>query len=445
MLKDIYPTNIEPGTTEETTEELNNHCSITESEEGDIICNFKMEISSISARPRHSGTKPSSTIYINNDMKESRSENMNIFSHVDRDLMSIIVSTGRCLTDLEMDSICDKTINVNLSKALPKVFGGMSLAQIKSNVKIYNEIMDKMDLKLFYYHESATNLIKNFTINVEIDDIPFNILMILEALINHRLIMYYALLMKDASFKKIIKDTIWKFDDNSNMNTASRHVNAFTNTILNKIDASIELHNKVGISTMFTEPEIIKYLVNKYGIVINDYPEEYRNDIISLAEVSMLRAITDTNITRLFLDMAESMMLNTSLINNGNDTEIIVNTDVRENRCSITNKIRIPLSYMIYDTINKDSMIMSHLKSLMNPQIYSKVSSCLYGYINDKNEFIACNDVDKITHAILTYYSDSRISVDNSNQDKVGCIISRIYERNMPEEMPFISMLMYKL
>ena len=311
MLKDIYPTNIEPGTTEETSDGLNNHCSITESEEGDII--FKMEISSISARPRHAGTQSSSTIYINNEMKESRPEN--IFSHVDRHLMSIIVSTGRCLTDLEMDSICDKTINVNLSKALPKVFGGMSLAQIKSNVKIYNEIMDKMDLKLFYYPESATNLIKNFTINVEIDDIPFNILMILEAPINHRLIMYYALLMKDASFKKIIKDVTRKFDDNSNMNTASRHVNAFTNTILNKIDASIELHNKVGISTMFTEPEIIKYLVNKYGIVINDYPEEYRNDIISLAEVSMLRDITDANITRLFLDMAESMMLNTSLIN----------------------------------------------------------------------------------------------------------------------------------
>ena len=439
MLKDIWTNNIQP----ETTDELNNHCSITESEEGDII--FKMDISSISARPRpHSGTQSSSTIYINNEMKESRAEN--IFSHVDRHLMSIIVSAGRCLTDLEMDPICDKTINVNLSKALPKVFGGMSLAQIKSNVKIYNEIMDKMDLRLLCYPDSATNLIKNFTINVEIDDIPFNILMILEAPINHRLIMYYALLMKDASFKKIIKDVTRKFDDNSNMNTASRHVNAFTNTILNKIDASIELHNKAGISTMFTEPEIIKYLVYKYGIVINNYPEEYKTDIISLAEVSMLRDITDANITRLFLDMAESMMLNTSLINNGNDTEIIVNTNVHGNRNNITNKIRIPLSYMIYNTINKDSIIMSHLKSLMNPQIYSKVSSCLYGYINDKNEFIACNDVDKITHAILTYYSDSRITVDNSNQDKVTCIISIIYERNMSDdEMPFISMLMYEL
>ena len=54
MLKDIYTNNIQPETSEETSEELNNHCSITESEEGDII--FKMDISSISASPRHPWT-----------------------------------------------------------------------------------------------------------------------------------------------------------------------------------------------------------------------------------------------------------------------------------------------------------------------------------------------------------------------------------------------------
>ena len=79
-------------------------------------------------------------------------------------------------------------------------------------------------------------------------------------------------------------------------------------------------------------------------------------------------------------------------------------------------------------------------------QYIRTLSTAVQLYINDKNEFIACNDVDKITHAILTYYSDSRITVDNSNQDKVTCIISIIYERNMSDdEMPFTSMLMYEL
>lgn len=441
MLKDICPTNIEPETTEETSEELNNNCSITESEEGDII--FKINVSSISTRPRHTWTESSSAIYINNDMEVMNAKD--IRSHILMHLMYITVKAGRCLTDSELDSICDKTLTFNLSKALPKVFGGMSLAQIKSNVKIYNEIMNKMDLDM-RYPDSATNYIRDLTINIEIDDIPFTMLMVLDAPINHRLIMYYELLMKDYLLRKIIKNMTTKFYIPNNINRARRRCGIVsTNNILNKIDAMTELHNKSGISTMFTEPEIIKYLVNKYGIVINDYPEEYRNDIISLAEVSILRDIAGDEIIDLFLDMAESMMLNTSLINNGNDTEIIVNTDVRENRNNITNKIRIPLSYMIYNTINKDSIIMSHLKSLLNPKIFCKVSSCLYGYINDKNEFIACNDVDKITHVILTYYSDSCISVDSINQNKVGCIISKIYERIMPDEMPFISMLMYEL
>ena len=148
----------------------------------------------------------------------------------------------------------------------------------------------------------------------------------------------------------------------------------------------------------------------------------------------------------LFLDMAESMMLNTSLINNDNDNEIVVNIGIRDSHGSI-NKIRIPISYMIDNTITKDSLIISHMKSLLDPQIYCKVSSCLYGYINDKNEFIACNDVDKITHAILTYYSDSRLFVDVNNQDKAECIISRAYESDKwtDEEMSFMSMLMYEL
>ena len=442
MLKDIYTNNIQPETTEETSEELNNNCSITESEEGDII--FKMDISSIPTSPRHSGTQSSPTIYINNDMEVANAKD--ICSHILMHLMYITVEAGRCLTDSEFDSICDKTLTFNLSKALPKVFGGMSLAQIKSNVKIYNEIMNKMDLDMRSYPVSATNSIRDLTINIEIDDIPFTMLMVLDAPINHRLIMYYELLMKDDLLRKITKNMTAKFDIHNNINRARKREIASTNNILNKIDAMTELHNKAGISTMFTEPEIIKYLVDKYGIVINDYPEEYRNDIISLAEVSILRDIAGDEIMNLFLDMAESMMLNTSLINNGNDTEIIVNTNVRGNRNNITNKIRIPLSYMIYNTINKDSIIMSHLKSLLNPQIFCKVSSCLYGYINDKNEFIACNDVDKITHAILTYYSDSRISAASINQNKVECIISEIYERNMPyDEMPFMSMLMYEL
>ena len=441
MLKDIYTNNIQPETSEETSEELNNHCSITESEEGDII--FKINVSSIPKRPRHSGTQSSPTIYINNDMEVMNAKD--IRSHILMHLMYITVEAGRCLTDSEFDSICDKTLTFNLSKALPKVFGGMSLAQIKSNVKIYNEIMNKMNLDMRSYPNSATNYIRDLTINIEIDDIPFTMLMVLDAPINHRLIMYYELLMKDYLLRKIIKNMTTKFYIPNNINRARRRCGIVsTNNILNKIDAMTELHNKSGISTMFTEPEIIKYLVNKYGIVINDYPEEYRNDIISLAEVSILRDIAGDEIMNL-LDMAESMMLNTSLINNGNDTEIIVNTDVRENRNNITNKIRIPLSYMIYNNINKDSIIISHLKSLLNPQIFCKVSSCLYGYINDKNEFIACNDVDKITHVILTYYSDSCISVDSINQNKVGCIISKIYECNMPDEMPFISMLMYEL
>ena len=440
MLKDIYTNNIQPETSEETSEELNNHCSITESEEGDII--FKINVSSISTRPRHTWTESSSAIYINNDMEVMNAKD--IRSHILMHLMYITVEAGRCLTDSEFDSICDKTLTFNLSKALPKVFGGMSLAQIKSNVKIYNEIMNKMNLDMRSYPNSATNSIRSFTINIEIDDIPFTMLMVLDAPINHRLIMYYELLMKDDLLRKITKNMTAKFDIHNSINIARKREIASTNNILNKIDAMTELHNKSGISTMFTEPEIIKYLVDKYGIVINDYPEEYRNDIISLAEVSILRDIAGDEIIDL-LDMAESMMLNTSLINNGNDTEIIVNTDVRENRNNITNKIRIPLSYMIYNNINKDSIIISHLKSLLNPQIFCKVSSCLYGYINDKNEFIACNDVDKITHVILTYYSDSCISVDSINQNKVGCIISKIYERIMPDEMPFISMLMYEL
>lgn len=440
MLKDIYTNNIQPETSEETSEELNNHCSITESEEGDII--FKINVSSISTRPRHTWTESSSAIYINNDMEVMNAKD--IRSHILMHLMYITVEAGRCLTDSEFDSICDKTLTFNLSKALPKVFGGMSLAQIKSNVKIYNEIMNKMNLDMRSYPNSATNSIRSFTINIEIDDIPFTMLMVLDAPINHRLIMYYELLMKDDLLRKITKNMTAKFDIHNSINIARKREIASTNNILNKIDAMTELHNKAGISTMFTEPEIIKYLVDKYGIVINDYPEEYRNDIISLAEVSILRDIAGDEIIDL-LDMAESMMLNTSLINNGNDTEIIVNTDVRENRNNITNKIRIPLSYMIYNNINKDSIIISHLKSLLNPQIFCKVSSCLYGYINDKNEFIACNDVDKITHVILTYYSDSCISVDSINQNKVGCIISKIYERIMPDEMPFISMLMYEL
>ena len=443
MLKDIWTNNIQPETTEGTTDELNNHCSITESEEGDII--FKMDISSISARPRpHSGTQSSYTIYINNDMEVVNAKD--IRSHILMHLMYITVEAGRCLTDSEFDSICDKTLTFNLSKALPKVFGGMSLAQIKSNVKIYNEIMNKMNLNMRSYPHSATNSIRSFTINIEIDDIPFTMLMVLDAPINHRLIMYYELLMKDDLLRKITKNMTAKFDIHNSINIVRKREIASTNNILNKIDAMTELHNKAGISTMFTKPEIIKYLVDKYGIVINGYREKYRNDIISLAEVSILRDIAGDEIMNLFLDMAESMMLNTSLINNGNDTEIIVNTNVRGNRNNITNKIRIPLSYMIYNTINKDSIIMSHLKSLLNPQIFCKVSSCLYGYINDKNEFIACNDVDKITHAILTYYSDSRISAASINQNKVGCIISKIYERNMPDdEMPFMSMLMYEL
>lgn len=443
MLKDIWTNNIQPETTEGTTDELNNHCSITESEEGDII--FKMDISSISARPRpHSGTQSSYTIYINNDMEVVNAKD--IRSHILMHLMYITVEAGRCLTDSEFDSICDKTLTFNLSKALPKVFGGMSLAQIKSNVKIYNEIMNKMNLNMRSYPDSATNSIRSFTINIEIDDIPFTMLMVLDAPINHRLIMYYELLMKDDLLRKITKNMTAKFDIHNSINIVRKREIASTNNILNKIDAMTELHNKAGISTMFTKPEIIKYLVDKYGIVINGYREKYRNDIISLAEVSILRDIAGDEIMNLFLDMAESMMLNTSLINNGNDTEIIVNTNVRGNRNNITNKIRIPLSYMIYNTINKDSIIMSHLKSLLNPQIFCKVSSCLYGYINDKNEFIACNDVDKITHAILTYYSDSRISAASINQNKVGCIISKIYERNMPDdEMPFMSMLMYEL
>lgn len=442
MLKDIYTNNIQPETSEETSEELNNHCSITESEEGDII--FKMDISSIPTSSRHSGTQSSPTIYINNDMEVANAKD--IRSHILMHLMYITVEAGRCLTDSEFDSICDKTLTFNLSKALPKVFGGMSLAQIKSNVKIYNEIMNKMNLNMRSYPHSATNSIRSFTINIEIDDIPFTMLMVLDAPINHRLIMYYELLMKDDLLRKITKNMTAKFDIHNSINIVRKREIASTNNILNKIDAMTELHNKAGISTMFTKPEIIKYLVDKYGIVINGYREKYRNDIISLAEVSILRDIAGDEIMNLFLDMAESMMLNTSLINNGNDTEIIVNTNVRGNRNNITNKIRIPLSYMIYNTINKDSIIMSHLKSLLNPQIFCKVSSCLYGYINDKNEFIACNDVDKITHAILTYYSDSRISAASINQNKVGCIISKIYERNMSDdEMPFISMLMYEL
>lgn len=439
MLKDIYTNNIQPETTEETSEELNNNCSITESEEGDIIFNFKMDISSIPTRPRHARTQTSSTIYINNEMKESRPEN--IFSHVDRHLMSIIVEAGRCLTYSEFDSICDKTLTFNLSKALPKVFGGMSLAQIKSNVKIYNEIMNKMNLDMCSYPVSATNLIKNFTINVEIDDIPFNILMVLDAPINHRLIMYYALLMKEYSFSILTTDTSSRF-----ANTISgRKGIVSTADIFKRLDTIIKLHNKVGISTLFAEPKIIKYLVDKWGIVINDYPEEYRDDIILLGEACILRDLANSDITCLFLMTTNVMKMNTLMVNNDNDNEIVVNIGIRDSHGSI-NKIRIPISYMIDNTITNDSLIISHMKSLLDPQIYCKVSSRLYGYINDKNEFIACNDDDKITHVILTYYSNSCLFVDVNNQDKTECIISRVYESDMTdEEMSYLSMIIYKL